>query len=730
MQNKFIIKTTKPKITIGTTKATKMDVVVNKPIINAKRSRAFFQLKNTGGPVGAQGPQGPQGLTGPTGPQGPKGDTGDTGPQGPQGVKGDTGATGPVGPAGPKGDTGATGATGPKGDTGDTGPQGPQGETGPQGPKGETGETGPQGPAATIEVGTTSTGYPGTNASVTNSGTSSAAVLNFTIPRGDKGETGPTGPTGPDGQAATITVGTVTTGAPGTDATVVNSGTTSAAVLNFTIPRGDKGESGSGAGDMLAADYDPNGTVQNAGGIVDYVDGVLPTVNNATLTIQKNGTNVQTFTANQATNATANITVPTKTSDLTNDSDFVADASYVHTDNNYTTAEKNKLAGIAAGAEVNVQSDWNVTDSSSDAFIKNKPTIPTEKGQNIYYATCSTAASTQIKAATTVSGDFALAAGSMVRVTFTNGNTHNTVTKLNVDGTGAVDIYRTNGSDVTQYYWSPGECVDFAYDGTKFIMSGKAPASTSYYGVTKLDDNITSYSTTSAATANSVRLVASMIPTATSDLTNDSGFLTAIPTASASTLGGIKVGENLTIAADGTLSAEAASITVDSALSTVSTNPVQNKVVTQAINDANALIDNKISYGDVQTSDIANGAVTAAKLGLTSSTLPSIAWDSGIIAGSSGFEGLVYADLVVINNAYVTRSQTAWNANWQNLGTLPVGYRPKTQTIFPAIFTNRDTGNVVGYGRVRFNTSGVIDAKANGTMSNAYCCFSGVFCTK
>lgn len=42
-----------------------------------------------------------------------------------------------------------------------------------------------------------------------------------------------------------------------------------------------------------------------------------------------------------------------------------------------SAADKVKLDGIASGAEVNVQSDWNVTDSSSDAFIKNKPTIPT-----------------------------------------------------------------------------------------------------------------------------------------------------------------------------------------------------------------------------------------------------------------------------------------------------------------------------------------------------------------
>ena len=50
----------------------------------------------------------------------------------------------------------------------------------------------------------------------------------------------------------------------------------------------------------------------------------IPTVNNGTLTIQKNGTNVQTFTANQSSNVTANITVPTKTSDLTNDSNYIS----------------------------------------------------------------------------------------------------------------------------------------------------------------------------------------------------------------------------------------------------------------------------------------------------------------------------------------------------------------------------------------------------------------------
>ena len=53
----------------------------------------------------------------------------------------------------------------------------------------------------------------------------------------------------------------------------------------------------------------------------------------------------------------------------------VIDASYVHTDNNYTTTEKNKLSGIASGAEVNVNADWNSV--SGDSQILNKPTLAT-----------------------------------------------------------------------------------------------------------------------------------------------------------------------------------------------------------------------------------------------------------------------------------------------------------------------------------------------------------------
>lgn len=92
------------------------------------------------------------------------------------------------------------------------GPTGPQGPIGPQGPRGY---------AATIQVYSTTTGLPGTNASVTNAGSINDAYLQFVIPRGDQGiqgatgATGATGPTGPQGPQGIPGVGVPTGGTTG-----------------------------------------------------------------------------------------------------------------------------------------------------------------------------------------------------------------------------------------------------------------------------------------------------------------------------------------------------------------------------------------------------------------------------------------------------------------------------------------------------------------------------------
>lgn len=100
----------------------------------------------------------------------------------------------------------------------------------------------------------------------------------------------------------------------------------------------------------------------------------------------KNGSNLPVFRATAATVNPAGVelqsfTRVTKVQELlwSNISgiptNLVYDASYVHTDNNFTNLLLAKLNGIESGAEVNVQGDWLVTNPASDAFIKNKPTI-------------------------------------------------------------------------------------------------------------------------------------------------------------------------------------------------------------------------------------------------------------------------------------------------------------------------------------------------------------------
>lgn len=131
------------------------------------------------------------------------------------------------GPIGPQGPQGATGATGPQGEQGIQGPEGPQGPTGPQGPQGDVGPEGPQGiqgEAASVVVGTVSTLDPNETPAVSNSGTSSDAVLDFSLPR-----------------AADVSVGTVTTGDPGTSVVITDTGTNGDVLLNFTIPKGEPG---------------------------------------------------------------------------------------------------------------------------------------------------------------------------------------------------------------------------------------------------------------------------------------------------------------------------------------------------------------------------------------------------------------------------------------------------------------------------------------------------------
>lgn len=164
---------------------------------------------------------------------------------------------------------------GDKGDKGDAGEKGDTGAKGDKGDKGDTGATGANGITPTLKVGSTSTGNAGTNASVTMTDNNNVYTLNFVIPKGDKGDTGAKGDTGVKGQdgakgadgiTPTLRVGTVTTLAAGSNATVTMSENNNVYTLNFGIPKGNKGDTGASGSSGETTVINPTitiGTVTN-----------------------------------------------------------------------------------------------------------------------------------------------------------------------------------------------------------------------------------------------------------------------------------------------------------------------------------------------------------------------------------------------------------------------------------------------------------------------------------
>ena len=120
---------------------------------------------------------------------------------------------------------------------------------------------------------------------------------------------------------------------------------------------------------LIGTALQPNDNVSELNNDAGYITSAsLPTVNDATLTIQKNGTDVATFTANSATNQTANITVPTDTSDLTNNAGYITgiDSTDITTALGYTPVNPSSLATVATSGSYN---DLSNTPTVGDGTI-------------------------------------------------------------------------------------------------------------------------------------------------------------------------------------------------------------------------------------------------------------------------------------------------------------------------------------------------------------------------
>lgn len=325
----------------------------------------LISLKGEKGETGPKGDKGNTGEKGATGERGPQGLQGERGLQGVQGEKGEPGIQGPVGPKGEQGEQGIQGI------------QGPQGEPGPQGPKGDTGsglnikgeldsesqlpQEGVSGDAWLISGNLYV--YVGENGNVE----SNPKWSNVGSIQGPAGPQGPVGPKGEQGEPGPK-------GEPGADGAPGIQG-----------PKGDPGQKGE-KGDQGS---DASVTKQNVEAVLT---GDITSHNHDSRYISKSNTGTYTPTADYhpATKKYVDDTVAAV--DVTEQISGKADKTYVDSKldtkvdkvsgkqlsaNDYTNEDKTKLAGIAAGAEVNVNADWNA--ESGDAQILNKPTIITEE---------------------------------------------------------------------------------------------------------------------------------------------------------------------------------------------------------------------------------------------------------------------------------------------------------------------------------------------------------------
>ena len=130
----------------------------------------------------------------------------------------------------------------------------------------------------------------------------------------------------------------------------------------------------------------------------------------------------------------------------------------------------------------------------------------------VWYGTCDTAASTQKKAVTcTGFPASALAAGTFLIVKFTNAQSYNGAPTMTVNSTTNTAIKYMGTSNAVRYEWRAGETVFFVHDGTNWIILDAGRANTSYYGITKLSESITSTSNDLAASLKSVNTLATTL---------------------------------------------------------------------------------------------------------------------------------------------------------------------------------------------------------------------------
>ena len=204
-----------------------------------------------------------------------------------------------------------------------------------------------------------------------------------------------------DGLSATIQIGSVTTLNPGENATVTNVGTENNAILNFGIPKGEPGQDGSGDGGGITTESDPtvpnyvkNITEENinswntVGDKVDKVSGKELSSNDFTNDYKLN---VDNNTSARHTHSNKTILDDIDSTDITNWNNKVDSVEGKGlSSNDYTTVEKEKLAGLnnyilpqASSSTLGGVKIGTTLEMSEDGILNTKNTVFSENIKKI-----------------------------------------------------------------------------------------------------------------------------------------------------------------------------------------------------------------------------------------------------------------------------------------------------------------------------------------------------------
>ncbi len=457
-----------------------------------------------------------------------------------------------------------------------------------------------------------------------------------------------------------IGAGNITIKRNGTAVGTINANTTVNSAIDITVPT----------------------TASDVGALPDTT--TIPVVYNTNMVIQRNNTAIGTFTANQSAASTINISVPTTASDIgalpdTTTIPVVYDANMV--------IQKNGIAVGTFTANQSAASTINVTITSSD--------VTGALGYTPYSSSNPADYQTNVIETIQVNGTALTPTTKTVDITIpaqpTVGNA-NMVIQRNNTAIGTFTANQTAASTINVSV--PTTAADVgALPDTTTIGAGNTTIKRNGTAIGTIGANQTANASIDITVPDTTTAISSGGTAALTSGGAYSGLITSVAAGNAGEIVVTKAGVNTTIPVG-------SSITIDTSMSTSSTNPVQNKVITSALEnrtvatftnitaatsaDVTKLKVNRLTaaeYATITPSDTELYFVTDAEVG--------VSW--GDITGTLSSQ----TDLqTALNAKYDTSNPSGYQANVvETIKVNGTALTPTTKTVNITIPAQQTVGN-------------------------------------